>query len=82
LHGFLAKGRQPRMLDFWWVQSGGGFFVVLKATSKDEVFVTTFHPIHMKEARRLYRRAIERGRLIGVQRDALSILKIEEEVVA
>jgi hypothetical protein len=80
LDGFLARGRDQRLLDFWWVRSDGGFSVVLKATSKNEVFVTTFHPIHLKEARRLFRRAREQGRLIRVQRAALSLLKIEEEV--
>jgi hypothetical protein len=80
LHGFLATGRKPRLLDLWWVQPDGGFSVVLKATSKNEVFVTTFHPIHLKEARRLFRRARDQGRLIRVQRDACSLLKIEEEV--
>jgi hypothetical protein len=71
VHGFVATGREPKLLDYWWVDGTGGFFVVLKATATQEVFVKTFHPIHLKEARRLYRRALEQGRLVRIQRDAI-----------
>ena len=79
LHGFLARGRDPNLLDLWWVYDEGGFLVVLKATAKNEVFVKTFHPIHLKEARRLYRRASEQGRLVRIQTGVLSYLKIKVE---
>jgi hypothetical protein len=67
LRGFLARGRQPNMLDFWWLIEDEGFFVVLKASKKQEVFVQTFHRIHVREARRLYRLAVKQGRLIRAQ---------------
>jgi hypothetical protein len=79
LNGFLAKGRKSNLLDFWWVKSPAedppAFFVVLKATRKAEVFVETFHPIHLKEARRFLKRAISEGRLIRKQADAENLLK-------
>src|SRR5262245_6092548 len=61
LHGFLARGRKPNFLDFWWIDDRGAqpgaFFVVIKATKSGEGFIGTFHRISLKEARRLYRRA-------------------------
>jgi hypothetical protein len=34
LHGFLARGRKPNLLDFWWIDDRDprpvAFFVVLK----------------------------------------------------
>jgi hypothetical protein len=77
LRGFLALGRKKTYLDFWWVHSDAVFFVVLKATMKREVYVQTFHRIHMRDGRRLYRRAVERGRLIRVQIDGLKLLNLE-----
>jgi hypothetical protein len=77
LHGFLAKGRKSNLLDFWWVGrvrlETMAFFVVLKATQKGEVFVETFHRIHLKEARRLGRKATREGRLIRKQDGAENI---------
>ncbi len=71
LHGFLAHGRDTRFLDLWWIDQTGpeplALLVVLKATKKGEVFVETFHRIHMKEARRLYRKAKRERRLIREQ---------------
>lgn len=80
LDGFLAMGRDGRLLDYWWVQPDGGFFLVLKATVKDEIFVKTFHSISLKEARRLFRRALEQNRLVRIQRTAIPLLKLEKEV--
>ena len=69
LQGFLAHGRKPNLLDLWWI--GGpenqALFVVLKATRKAEVFVETFHPISLKEVRRLLKRAKQDGRLVREQ---------------
>jgi hypothetical protein len=79
LHGFLAKGRKSKLLDFWWIGSVRSevvaFFVVLKATRNGEVFVETFHRIHVKEARRLFKRAKLEGRLIREQIRAQVYLK-------
>lgn len=69
LNGYLAIGRKPTLLDFWWVSRGDpkALFVVLKATRRKEIFVETFHPIGLKEARRLLKRAEESRRLIRRQ---------------
>jgi hypothetical protein len=67
LQGFLAVGRKPNFLDFWWLKDREGFFVVLKATVKHEIFVQTFHRIHLREARRLYRLAVKEDRLVRAQ---------------
>lgn len=69
LNGFLAVGRKPNFLDFWWVSRADpkALFVVLKATRKREIYVETFHPIGLKEARRLLKRAEESGRLVRRQ---------------
>lgn len=83
LHGFLARGRHSNLLDFWWIKSRdenpSGFFVVLKATKKAEVFVETFHPIHLREGRRLFKRAIAEKRIIRVQARADDLLKIGKD---
>jgi hypothetical protein len=67
LRGFLAIGRKPNLLDFWWLKGQEGFFLVLKATVNREIFVQTYHRIHVHEARRLYRLAVKQGRLIRAQ---------------
>lgn len=67
LRGFLAHGRKSNYLDFWWLKDREGFFVVLKATVRREIFVQTFHRIHLREARRLYRLAVKHGRLVRAQ---------------
>src|ERR1700733_5730142 len=52
LQGFVARGRKSTLVDLWWVLRRGGetigFFVVLKATRKGEVYVETFHRIDAK----------------------------------
>jgi len=60
-------GRRQNLLDFWWLKEREGYFLVLKATVKREIFVQTFHRIHLREARRLYRLAVKQGRLIRAQ---------------
>jgi hypothetical protein len=79
LHGFRAQGRTPNVLDAWWVSFDGrefiGFFAALKATKKGEVFVATFHRIHLNEARRLWKRALRDGRLVREQALASTLLK-------
>jgi hypothetical protein len=73
LHGCLARGRFSKFLDLWWVNQSFpepfALSVVLKATKKAEVFIETFHRIHLKEARRLRRKAEREGRLIRSQRE-------------
>lgn len=80
LHGFLARGRAENILELWWVTrlpaGFAAFFVVLKATKRGEVFVATFHRIHLREARRLLKRAQREGRLIREQLAAEAILRI------
>ncbi len=79
LHGFLARGREPNFIEFWWLRSVAGksvaFFVVLKVTRNAEVFVETFHAINRKEARRLLKRARNDGRLVREQLDAAALLE-------
>ena len=67
LGGFLAVGRKPNLLDFWWLRNREGYFLVLKATVNREIFVKTFHRIHLREGQRLYRLAVKQGRLIRAQ---------------
>jgi hypothetical protein len=71
LGGALAKGRHPNLLEFWWADHSCfdylAFFVVLKATSKGEIFVSTFHRIHKREAKRLRKKADREARLIRDQ---------------
>jgi hypothetical protein len=78
LRGFLAKGRHSNLLDFWWihaVEPTAAFFVVLKVTRKHEVFVETFHPISLKEVRRLLKRAKAADRLVREQDGAVRLLQ-------
>jgi hypothetical protein len=79
LHGFLAKGRDTNILELWWIGDTGqgiaAFFVALKATRKGEVFVATFHRIHLRESRRLLKRARRDSRLIREQADAAKFLQ-------
>jgi hypothetical protein len=79
LHGFVARGRKPNLVDLWWVtRSSGetiGFFVVLKATRKGEVYVETFHRIDLKESRRLLKRARANELIVREQANADPLLK-------
>jgi hypothetical protein len=79
LQGFVARGRNPTLLDLWWVVRHGsetiGFFVVLKATRQGEVFVETFHRIDIKESRRLLKRARASDRIVREQTNADVLLK-------
>ncbi len=76
MSGFVAKGRTPSVLELWWAhpESTTVLFVVLKVTSKAEIYIETFHPIHRKEARRLVKRAREDGRLVREQTGAEGII--------
>jgi hypothetical protein len=73
LRGFIARGRKLGLLELWWVDHGSSarepaaYFIVLKATKRGEVFVETFHRAHIKESRRLHRKAKREGRLIREQ---------------
>jgi hypothetical protein len=83
LRGFIAPGRQSRSLELWWIEilehKPVAFQVVLKATKKNEVFVSTFHRIHLRDALRLRRRSIKRGSLLRVQANWESLLNLEKE---
>jgi hypothetical protein len=80
LHGFAARGRKPNLVELWWLQvrSGkcSGFFAVLKATRKAEIFVETLHAVDRKEARRLLKRAKEGARLVREQQNAAVLLAL------
>lgn len=80
LRGFLATGRtRKNVLELWWIQGFGpsavALFVVLKATKNGEVFVSTFHRIHLREARRLWKLAKRDRRLIREQAEAEALLR-------
>jgi hypothetical protein len=83
LHGFLARGRHSNLIDLWWADLSNdekaAYFVVLKATSSNEVYVSTFHRISFKETRRLWRRATEQGRLVRTQAACDRILRPKGE---
>ena len=71
LHGCVAKGRKSTLLELWWVghcdPETMAFQVVLKATSKGEVYIETFHRVHLKDACRVRRKALREGRLVRDQ---------------
>lgn len=72
LEGCIAKGRKANLLELWWVDYGdrpkpSAYFIVLKATFRGEVFVETFHRTHLKDARRMARKAKREGRLVREQ---------------
>jgi hypothetical protein len=71
LSGALARGRFPHLLEFWWADPSSAdhmaFFVVLKATSKGEIFISTFHRVHARETNRLRKKALREGRLVREQ---------------
>ena len=54
--GFVFRGRKRTAEICHWID-GRPIKIVLKATSKNEVYLKTFHRVHWKEARRLFRRA-------------------------
>lgn len=65
--GFVVRGRKATSIEiYWsvgWVRATPGYRLCLKRTRAGDLFVTTFHPIHFKEIRRVYRGA-ERKRLL------------------
>jgi hypothetical protein len=80
LQGFLATSRTKKnVLELWWIRGFGTsatvLFVALKATKNGEVFVATFHRIHLREARRLRNRAKREGRLVREQAQAEALLQ-------
>lgn len=79
LSGSIARGRTQNVLTFCWVGPVSGetiaFLVALKATKKREVFVATFHRVHLREARRFLKGGKRDGRLIREQSDAEQYLK-------
>jgi hypothetical protein len=83
LRGFIARGRHPRRLELWWMEiverKPIAFQVILKATKKNEIFVSTFHRIHLRDALRLRRRSIKRGSLLRIQANWESFSNLEKE---
>lgn len=75
--GFAIPGNKNRTVELCHIDTSSAenfslWRVCLKATHRGEVFVTLFHRLHMKEARRLYRRARRRGVLIRDHKDELA----------
>jgi len=66
--GFALPGRLPRTIEFahfeHWYGGPRGWHAVIKATVRDEVYITLFHRYNLAEARRIYRRAKKHGKLI------------------
>ena len=74
--GFAASGNKKRTVEICHVDTSSPGFtlwrVCLKSTHRDEVFVTLFHRLHMKEARRLYRRTVKKGSLLREHKNELA----------
>ena len=68
IHGFVVPGSKSRTIQLYHVDTSQKTYrmwrVCLKSTSQNEVFVTLLHRAHMKELRRVYRRAVRRGELL------------------
>lgn len=66
--GFAVPGRLPRTVEFahfdYWFRGMRWWHAVIKATVREEVYVTLFHRSNLGEARRIYRRAAKRGEII------------------
>lgn len=67
--GFVVRGgrRRPCLEIYYFDPSEGALTaakLVLKATSKGEVYVSTLFKLDRLEVRRLYRRAVENGTLV------------------
>ena len=74
--GFAMPGKIKRTVELCHIDTGSSDFklwrIVLKSTSRNEVFVTLFHRLDMKEARRLYRRAHKKGTLLRDHKNGLA----------
>jgi hypothetical protein len=74
--GFAVAGKKKRTIELCHIDTGSSDFklwrVILKTTSRNEVFVTLFHRLDMKEARRLYRRARKKGALLRDHKNELA----------
>ena len=74
--GFVVSGKKKRTAELCHIDTGSSKFklwrVILKSTGRDEVFVTLFHRLDMKEARRLYRRAHKKGTLLRDHKNELA----------
>ena len=67
--GFVTLGKRKRTIELCHIDTSNTYNfklwrVCLKATRKNEVFVTLFHRLDMKEARRLHRRAQKQNTLL------------------
>lgn len=66
--GFITPANQKRSALVTHVDISGEHYrswrVCLKATRENEVFVTMFHRSHLKDVRRVYRRAHSRQKLL------------------
>lgn len=74
--GFATPGKKKRSVELCHVDTDSRGFklwrVILKGTRRNEVFVTLFHRLDMKEARRLYRRAHKKGTLLRDHNNGLA----------
>jgi hypothetical protein len=65
--GFVIDGRELHSAEVMFVEpaqfSAKCWRVRLKHTAKSESFITNFQRIHLRDARRIYRRALSAGRL-------------------
>ncbi len=71
LKGFMAIGRRHGLLELWWIEASSkdqsAYQLVLKATKSGDIYVSTFHRIHLREARRLAKRAARLNKLVRMQ---------------
>lgn len=75
-NGFVMPGNKKKSVEVCYIDTSMQIFrlwrVCLKGVLPFEVYVTMFHRLHMKEARRLYRRAWRRGTLLRDHKNQLA----------
>lgn len=75
--GFALRGRKGLGLEIYWIDgwtsAAHGYGLCMKRTAKNDVYITTFHPIHFSEVRRKYRGAERRGQLVRPLRTELAL---------
>ncbi len=66
-NGYAVVGRRERSAEIYYLATDGSdriWRACVKATEKNELFLTTFHRTNKKEMRRVYRKALSQGTLI------------------
>lgn len=65
-NGFVARSSRRGAIEICYVEMASEIaaFACLKATAAKEIFLATYLPHHMTEARRIYRRAVKRNALL------------------